>query len=102
MVGQRDIINRIADKTGLKKKDIKAMLLAFKEVVYDAVDEEETLFLKDTLTIKPINVKGRNRYIAPYEHIIYEKEHKSVKAFLGKGIMDMVRRKYKEQADEEK
>lgn len=102
MVGQRDIINRIADKTGLKKKDIKAMLLAFKEVIYDAVDEEETLFLKDTLTIKPINVKGRNRYIAPYEHIIYEEEHKSVKAFLGKSIMDMVRKKYKEQADEEK
>ena len=27
MVNQRDIVNRIADKTGLYKKDIKEMLL---------------------------------------------------------------------------
>ena len=96
MVSQKGIINRIADKTGLKKKDIKAMLLAFKEVIYDVVDEEETLFLKDAITIKPIDVKGRNRYIAPYECTVYEEEHKSVKIFLGKNIMDMVKKKYKE------
>lgn len=96
MVSQKGIINRIADKTGLKKKDIKDMLLAFKEVIYDIVDEEETLYLRDALTIKPIDVKGRNRYIAPYEHTIYEEEHKSVKVFLGKSIMDMVKKKYKE------
>ncbi len=96
MVSQKGIINRIADKTGLKKKDIKDMLLAFKEVIYDVVDEEETLYLRDALTIKPIDVKGRNRYIAPYEHTIYEEEHKSVKVFLGKSIMDMVKKKYKE------
>lgn len=86
MVSQKGIINRIADKTGLKKKDIKAMLLAFKEVIYDVVDEEETLFLKDAITIKPIDVKGRNRYIAPYECTVYEEEHKSVKPPLYQAI----------------
>ena len=39
MVNQRDIVNRIADKTGLYKKDIKEMLLAFKEVMVDVIEE---------------------------------------------------------------
>ena len=45
MVNQRDIVNRIADKTGLYKKDIKEMLLAFKEVMVDVFDEDVFLFL---------------------------------------------------------
>lgn len=40
MVNQRDIVNRIADKTGLYKKDIKEMLLAFKEVMVDVIEED--------------------------------------------------------------
>ena len=44
MVNQRDIVNRIADKTGLYKKDIKEMLLAFKEVMVDVIEEMNQCF----------------------------------------------------------
>lgn len=53
MVNQRDIVNRIADKTGLYKKDIKEMLLAFKEVMVDVIEEDESMFLKEIFTLKP-------------------------------------------------
>ena len=52
MVNQRDIVNRIADKTGLYKKDIKEMLLAFKEVMVDVIEEDESMFLKEIFTLK--------------------------------------------------
>ena len=54
MVNQRDIVNRIADKTGLYKKDIKEMLLAFKEVMVDVIEEDESMFLKEIFTLKTI------------------------------------------------
>lgn len=66
MVNQRDIVNRIADKTGLYKKDIKEMLLAFKEVMVDVIEEDESMFLKEIFTLKTITKKPRKRYIAPY------------------------------------
>ena len=69
MVNQRDIVNRIADKTGLYKKDIKEMLLAFK-----------------TITKKP-----RKRYIAPYGKTILEPEHKIVKILPGSRLTEIVR-----------
>ena len=68
MVNQRDIVNRIADKTGLYKKDIKEMLLAFKEVMVDVIEEDESMFLKEIFTLKTITKKPRKRYIAPYAY----------------------------------
>ncbi len=91
MVNQRDIVNRIADKTGLYKKDIKEMLLAFKEVMVDVIEENETLFLKEIFTLKTITKKARNRYIAPYGKIILEKEHKIVKILPGTRLTELVR-----------
>ena len=61
MVNQKELINRIAEKTGLYKKDIKKMLLAFKEVVYDVAEEGEELLLKELFTIRLLTTKGRNR-----------------------------------------
>ena len=91
MVNQRDIVNRIADKTGLYKKDIKEMLLAFKEVMVDVIEENETLFLKEIFTLKTITKKARNRYIAPYGNINLEKEHKIVKILPGTRLTELVR-----------
>lgn len=92
MVNQKNIINRIADKTGLKKQDIKEMLIAFKEVIYDVIEEGDDLFLKEVFTIKSIDVKGRNRYIAPYKEIVYQEEHKSVKIIPSRNLIDVVKK----------
>ena len=91
MVNQRDIVNRIADKTGLYKKDIKEMLLAFKEVMVDVIEEDESMFLKEIFTLKTITKKPRKRYIAPYGKIIMEKEHKIVKILPGSRLTEIVR-----------
>ena len=90
MVNQRDIVNRIADKTGLYKKDIKEMLLAFKEVMVDVIEEDESMFLKEIFTLKTITKKPRKRYIAPYGKTIMEKEHKIVKILPGSRLTEIV------------
>lgn len=91
MVSQREVINRIADKTGLKKQDIKLMVIAFKEVVYDVVEEEKTLFLKEVFQIKPVDIKGRKRYIAPYHKAIYQAGHKSIKIVPSKKLLEVIK-----------
>lgn len=93
MVNQVDIINRIADKTGLYKKDIKVMLLAFKEVMAEVIENDESLILKDILVLKTITKKPRKRYIAPYGKYIMEKEHKVIKILPGKRLKKIVRDK---------
>ncbi len=91
MVNQRDIVNRIADKTCLYKKDIKEMLLAFKEVMVDVIEENESMFLKEIFTLKTITKKPLKRYIAPYGKNIMEKEHKIVKILPGSRLKEIVR-----------
>lgn len=91
MVNQRDIVNRIADKTGLYKKDIKEILLAFKEVMVDVIKEDESMFLKEIFTLKTITKKPRKRYIAPYGKTIMEKEYKIVKILPGSRLTEIVR-----------
>lgn len=91
MVNQRDIVNRIADKTGLYKKDIKEMLLAFKEVMVDVIEEDESMFLKEIFTLKTITKKPRKRYIALYGKTILEPEHKIVKILPGSRLTEIVR-----------
>ena len=91
MVNQRDIVNRIADKTCLYKKDIKEMLLAFKEVMVDVIEEDESMFLKEIFALKTITKKPRKRYIAPYGKTIMEKEHKIVKILPGSRLTEIVR-----------
>ncbi len=99
MVNQRDIVNRIADKTGLYKKDIKEMLLAFKEVMVDIIKEDETMFLKEIFTLKTITKKARNRYIAPYGKTIMEKEHKIVKIIPGIRLTEIVKNNIETEED---
>ena len=92
MVNQKELINRIAEKTGLYKKDIKKMLLAFKEVVYDVAEEGEELLLKELFTVRLMTTKGRNRYIAPFKQIVYQDEHKSLKIIPCRKLTDVVKK----------
>lgn len=92
MVNQQEIVNRIAEKTGLKKKYIKEVIFAFKDVVKDVIAENKILFLKEVFMIKPIDVKARNRYIAPYGKIIHQAEHKTVKIIPSTKLIDIIRK----------
>ena len=99
MVNQRDIVNRIADKTGLYKKDIKEILLAFKEVMVDVIEEDESMFLKEIFTLKTITKKPRKRYIATYGKTIMGKDHKIVKILPGSRLTEIVRDSQNETED---
>ena len=93
MVSQKGIIDRIAEKTGLYKKDIKEMLMAFKEVIYDVAEEEEELLFKEVFSMRTINIKGRNRYIMPYKEIVYQEDHKALKITPSRLLLDVVKKK---------
>lgn len=37
---KKDVIDKLSEKTGLYKKDIKAMLVALNELVYEEMDND--------------------------------------------------------------
>lgn len=88
---QKDIIDRISEKTGLKKKDVKAMLFAFKEVIYESVEEGCELFLKNVFTIKYGKAQGRTRYVPPLGKHIYVDEHTTLKIVPSQKLQEIIK-----------
>ena len=58
---KQEVINKLAEKTGLYKKDVRAVLLALNELVYEEMDADNTILLKNLFKIEPVTVKQRNR-----------------------------------------
>lgn len=90
-LNQKEIVNRIAEKTGFTKKDINEMLSAFSEIVYDVVKDDGNLFFKNVFTIKTKNVKAQKKYIAPLHDYIYQEAHKTVKIVPSKNLIKAVK-----------
>ena len=76
---KKEITSKIAEKTGLKKQDIKQMLIAFGEVVNEELRKDNAIVLKNVFKITPIIKKSRNRYNPLRNKEEYEEEHRSVK-----------------------
>lgn len=76
---KHDVINKLAEKTGLYKKDVRAMLNAFSELVYEEMDIDNAILLKNLFKIEPVTVKERNRYDILRGRVYLDKEHKNVK-----------------------
>lgn len=76
---KKEITNKIAEKTGLKKQDIKQMLVVFGEVVNEELRKDNAIVLKNVFKITPIIKKSRNRYNPLRNKEEYEEEHRSVK-----------------------
>lgn len=89
MVNEKAIIDRVAAKTGLTKRDTKKMLKAFKEVIYEVAREGETLWLFNTLKIKPKTVKARERFSGILGKTIHIEEHEVAEAVLSKNIIEI-------------
>lgn len=54
---KQEVINKLAEKTGLYKKDVRAVLLALNELVYEEMDADNTILLKNLFKIEPVTVK---------------------------------------------
>lgn len=90
MVNKKEIADRIAEKTGFYKKDVKMMLSAFADVLEESLSEGDTVFFKEVFTMKPVTVKARDNY-SPYHHkMMHLDEHTVVKIKLGKRLKESV------------
>ena len=77
---KQDVINKLAEKTGLYKKDVRAVLDSFYELVYEELDADNSILITNLFKVEPITVDSRKRY-SPYvdDNYYIEKEHKTVK-----------------------
>ena len=57
-----DVRNKLAEKTGLYKKDVNLVLDAFRELVYEEMEEGNMILLKNLFRIEPITIKATKRY----------------------------------------
>lgn len=58
---KQEVINKLAKKTGLYKKDVRAVLLALNALVYEEIDADNAILLKNLFKIEPVTIKTRNR-----------------------------------------
>lgn len=90
MVNQKDIINRLHEKTGFKKQDLKEMLSAFKDVIYEAMISNEGLILREVCTMKPIIAEGIELYIPSSKEYTYIPKHSRVKITTSRKLNEAV------------
>lgn len=90
---KQEVINKLAEKTGLYKKDVRAVLLALNELVYEEMDADNTIMLKNLFKIEPVTVKERNRYDIVRNRVYLDKEHRNVKITPSVNLVNSVREK---------
>lgn len=90
-MNQRAIINRIAAKTGFYKKDVREMMLAFREVVEEAMEDEDRILLQGLLCIKPVTIPEKQYYNVWLKGLTIKPAHKVIKCFAGKNLRSLER-----------
>lgn len=71
--------NKLAEKTGLYKKDVNLVLDAFRELVYEEMEEGNMILLKNLFRIEPTTIKATKRYDIRQKNFFMDDEHKKVK-----------------------
>lgn len=90
---KQEVINKLAEKTGLYKKDVRAVLLALNELVYEEIDADNAILLKNLFKIEPVTIKARNRYDIVRDRVYLDKEHRNVKITPSVNLVNSVREK---------
>ena len=89
---RKDIINKIAEKTGFKKQDIKRMFEVFEEIVCREITKGNTILFRKLFTIMP-TVRTGNKYNINTEQVEYKEEYVSVKITPSTYLKRIVREK---------
>lgn len=97
---KQDVINKLAEKTGLYKKDVRAVLDSFHELIYEELDADNAILLKNLFKIEPVTVKERNRYDIVRKRVYLDKERRNVKITTSENLIDSVKKKESEIEDE--
>mgnify|MGYP000337659165 CR=1 FL=1 len=77
---KQDVINKLAEKTGLYKKDVRAVLDSFYELVYEELDADNSILITNLFKVEPITVDSRKRYSPYVDDNYYSKNHTSFKS----------------------
>lgn len=97
---KKDVIDKLSEKTGLYKKDIKAMLIALNELVYEEMDNDNVIILNNLLKIEPVTVAPRNRYDIVRSKVYQHEAYEDVKITPSNNLRDSVRKQNTESEDE--
>lgn len=89
---KQDVINKLAEKTGLYKKDVKAVLLALNELVYEEMNNDNAILLKNLFKIESVMTKERQRFSGVINRYYTDKPHKNVKITPSINLTDSVRK----------
>lgn len=90
---KQDVVNKLAEKTGLYKKDIKAVLAAFNDLVYEEIDADNSILITNLFKIEPVMIGVRKRYsIFNDEKYYINEEHKSVKIIPSSNLTGSLRK----------
>lgn len=81
-----DVRNKLAEKTGLYKKDVNLVLDAFRELVYEEMEEGNMILLKNLFRIEPTIIKATKRYDIRQKNFFMDDEHKKVKIVLSRNL----------------
>jgi nucleoid DNA-binding protein len=88
-VNKKAIVNKIAEKTGLYKKDIREMLFAFQEVIQETMQEGDRILLHGFLTIKPVLIREKQYYDLQEQGLKTKPAHTIIKCYPGSELRAM-------------
>lgn len=88
---KKDVIDKLSEKTGLYKKDVKAMLVALNELVYEEMDNDNAILLNNLLKIEPVTIPPRNRYDIVRDKVYQHKAYQVVKITPSNNLRDRYR-----------
>ena len=98
---KKDVIDKIADMTGLYKKDVREMIDAFRELIHEELKEGNEIGLNNMFTIKTV-LKEANTGFNPSLKIFEERdEHRTVKMIPSENLKQIIRAYDKKDDDEE-
>lgn len=91
VLGKREIVDIISEKTDMLKKDIYEVIDALAETVYEELKKDNTIVLRKLFRIEPIIMNERQRYNPNTGELDDVEEHKSVKISVSKTLKEIIR-----------
>lgn len=76
---RKELVDKLAEKTGMYKKDVKTFLDAFKELVYDELKEGNEIAIRYLLIIRPLVIEDRDWYNPRTKQWEFIEAHRTVK-----------------------
>lgn len=88
---KKELTNKIAERTGFKKQDIKRMLIVFSEIIYEELLKGNSIILKNVFKFEPCITKAGERYNPYSKQWEYREGHRSLKMNPSKKLRQAIR-----------